>query len=167
MYNKITKLCTPGSGLSTSQLPPSSNEGDLYVTDSCDSYPEFSQYSYNTSTTFAATFNVPVNYTQAAVTCKCLDSHLFVAKTVEKYALFSKMTSGCTWMGLDDIEVEGQFVWSDDHQQIDQLTMQTLSFQPDNAAGRQNCARGCNAWLDDDYCHLQYRFICEKSNSPC
>ncbi|CAL1544834.1 unnamed protein product [Lymnaea stagnalis] len=169
MYNKITKLCTPGSGVSTSQLPPSAKEGDLFVTDSCDSYPEFSTLSYNMTTSFAVHFPAPVNYAQAAVTCQCLDSHLYVAKTREKSALFSNLSVTCTWLGLDDRDAEGQFVWSDDHQPIDPLTLQMLFYpnSPDDHMGRQDCVMGCGQALDDHFCESEFSFICEKSNSLC
>ncbi|CAL1536791.1 unnamed protein product [Lymnaea stagnalis] len=170
IYNKITHLCTPGSGVSTNQLPPSAKEGDLYVTDSCDSYPQFSILSYKSSSTFAVHIPVPVSYTQATVTCQCLDSHLYVAKTLEKFALFSNLINpNCTWLGLDDIQVEGQFLWSDDHQQINPMLMRALFplNRPDNALGYQNCVMGCGQGLDDDFCTQKNPFICEKSNSLC
>ncbi|CAL1536389.1 unnamed protein product, partial [Lymnaea stagnalis] len=120
MYNEVTKLCTPSSGLSSVQPGPSLVEGDLYFSDSCHSYPDFSIQSNLSTQANVAYYKQGVNYTDAKAACECMASHLYVAHTLEKFwLLYSiKGNKNFAWIGLDDMAVTGKFVWVDSGQEI-------------------------------------------------
>ncbi|CAL1536387.1 unnamed protein product [Lymnaea stagnalis] len=121
MYNNVTKLCTPSSGLSAEQLRPSLDEGDLYFSDSCQSYPDFSIKSNLSTHVNVAYYNSPLlNYTNARAACECMNSHQYVADSLEKYWLMYSLVSVQfrVQAGLNDMAVEGQFVWEDSGQEI-------------------------------------------------
>ena len=70
------------------------------------------------------------------------------------------MTDSDPWLGINDINTEGSFDWSDNS---------AANFEywspgnPDNAAGNQDCGRiyPTGTW-DDDLCDKLKTFICKK-----
>ncbi|XP_059139916.1 C-type lectin domain family 4 member M-like [Physella acuta] len=126
-------------------------------------------YSYGNESTYAAYFNTYKQFADAEAACRCLGGHLFVAKTVAKFDLFRYIVSSTNyvWIGLNDIQVEGKFVWVDDGQEVDPV-VKTIIFatnQPDNG-GNSNCAYGA-MWggsfvLDDAPCDSLKQVVCEK-----
>ncbi|KAK0042461.1 collectin-10, partial [Biomphalaria pfeifferi] len=169
MFHKVTKLCTPGGRLSSLQPIPAVHEGELYILMSDDLNDKFSFISYNSTTVQLFYFKTEVNYRQALEICRCFNSTLNVAKTNDKYQLFAslvKETKHDTWIGLDDIESEGHFVWVDDKQEYN--TSISPSYfqgdQPDNYNNNEDCVmmRGSNLQLNDERCDKTFYFICEK-----
>lgn len=92
-----------------------------------------------------------------------------MAKTVAKFDLFKYIvnSTGWVWIGLDDIQVEGTFVWVDDGQEIDPVVKTNIfeTNQPDNWENA-DCAYG-SIWngrfvLDDAPCTGHMTYVCEK-----
>ncbi|KAH9488788.1 hypothetical protein Btru_050005 [Bulinus truncatus] len=147
MYNTLTNLCTPCAGISAYSTPPIKQEGDLFFSDTCDSYPDFRIYSdYLLSTFYAAYIDIYLNYTDAVSVCQCLRSNMYSAKTMDKYLLYSSITNfqNYDWLGLDDIKTEGKFVWAEDGTEIG-TSLKLLLFapgQPDNGWGsNEDCVQ--------------------------
>ncbi|XP_055898570.1 collectin-10-like [Biomphalaria glabrata] len=174
LYNDNTKWCTPGGKLSPLQPEPTLQEGDLYVLLSDDAYDGFSLRALNETTANVARYNKKVNYTVAQETCQCMKSSLYVPKTTDKFQLLLALlntSSGVNhWIGMNDIEIEGQFVWTDDGQVVDKGLMLELfeNGKPDNYGGLEDCVmitfyklKG-RSFLDDLYCSANRSFICEK-----
>ncbi|KAH9490208.1 hypothetical protein Btru_049432 [Bulinus truncatus] len=168
MYNQETQLCTPGGQLSPSQLAPLSTAGDLYVLKRDDAYENFRLMTYGATTVYMAYYQTPLNYTQALDACKCLDSTLYVAKTTDKFNLFANLVNTVgqdTWIGLDDIANENQFVWVDDGQSFNWSYWSSyFQFdQPDNY-NNEDCVEmhSSNLKLNDELCANTFYFVCEK-----
>ncbi|KAK0042462.1 collectin-10, partial [Biomphalaria pfeifferi] len=127
----------------------------------------------NETTSKVARYNKKVNYTVAQETCQCMKSSLYVPKTTDKFQLlvtFLNTSGGVNhWIGMNDIEIEGQFVWTDDGQVVDKGLMLLFFHKgtPDDYKGNQDCVRICfsngKLLLDDYYCTDSIPFICEKS----
>ncbi|KAH9500084.1 hypothetical protein Btru_076568 [Bulinus truncatus] len=147
IYNKTTGMYTPCSGLSVYSSPLVQTEGSFYFSHSCQSYPDFRNYTYtdgsSTVSAYASYYLNPLNFTEAEATCRSMRSHLFVAKSNIKFSLFKNITnpSSNDWIGLNDMVSEGHFLWSDDGQELTS-TMKSDLFnwpQPDNAGGVEDC----------------------------
>ncbi|CAL1536390.1 unnamed protein product [Lymnaea stagnalis] len=169
MYNEVTKLCTPSSGLSAEQSTPSKAEGDFYFSDSCQSYPDFrTKYNQSTQAHVAYYSSPPVNYTNAKAACECMNSHLYVANTLEKWWLINAIVNidHHVFIGLDDMAQENKFVWADSHQEISSALKIAMFYlgQPDDSGG-QDCVwkKPHNVLLDDVKCSEPAGYICEKT----
>ncbi|XP_038668026.1 lectin-like [Scyliorhinus canicula] len=71
-----------------------------------------------------------------------------------------------TWIGLNDIGKEGNYVWSNG---TPTNYLMWRSRQPDNLGSIRNCVEmghwGSNSW-NDAHCSLKYPFICSHK-LPC
>ncbi|KAH9490216.1 hypothetical protein Btru_049448 [Bulinus truncatus] len=124
--------------------------------------------TYGATTVYMAYYQTPLNYTQALDACKCLDSTLYVAKTTDKFNLFANLVNTVgndTWIGLDDIANENQFVWVDDGQSFNWSYWSSYfqSDQPDNYMN-EDCVEmhSSNLKLNDEQCANKFYFMCEK-----
>nr|XP_039251934.1 lectin-like [Styela clava] len=71
-----------------------------------------------------------------------------------------------TWIGLDDIQQEGKFVWKDGVTSTREKTYWFVN-QPDNQGGIEDCAhfRPHYDWmLNDEPCSKHLKFFCERRN---
>ncbi|XP_055881330.1 brevican core protein-like isoform X2 [Biomphalaria glabrata] len=173
VYSRETSLCTPCSGL-TANLTYFTDDGDVYLVDSCSLYPDFSYHNYSsgTATVYAAFYSNNLTYAQAEDTCRCMKAQLFVAKSWEKFLVFASMADSALeyWIGLDDRAQEGNFVWADGQEINSSLeSMMFATDQPDNGDyGPENCVYKLksgadeNPVLNDGFCDLHLPYVCEK-----
>nr|KAI8748072.1 collectin-10-like [Biomphalaria glabrata] len=168
MFHNVTNLCTPGGQLMPLKSGPDEREGDLFVLLSDDAYYGFGLESYMSATVNLAFYQIDVNYTQAIGACQCLNSSLYAAKSLDKFNLYAQLVHGVahdTWIGMNDLETEGRFVWSDDGQPFNtQWKTNFFQFdQPDNYLN-EDCVEmhWDNQKLNDDSCNKTFYFICEK-----
>jgi len=84
----------------------------------------------------------------------------------ENAFLMSKTTGGEYWIGLNDLDVEGQWKWSNGAT----ASPQWCGGQPDNSGNVEDCAsfrfNGNSCWGDRN-CASGYRFICEADVKFC
>ncbi|GFS06050.1 CD209 antigen [Elysia marginata] len=107
------------------------------------------------------------NFDIARSTCVSYGGFLISIKTVEKLELFKSITSGQDrWVGLDDIDVEGQFVWHGDGSNLTAVQEKAVfsSGEPNNL-GEEDCVqfRAHVQKLNDLPCHHKFGFVCERS----
>lgn len=117
----------------------------------------------------AAYISTPLNYSTAEATCQCLGSHLFVAKTLQKFALLSQIVGalGSAWIGLSDRAQESKFVWADDGADFDPVLEPFILIE--DGYGTEDCVM-TNTWfavfkLNDQNCAMTLPSLCEK-NTP-
>ncbi|CAL1535082.1 unnamed protein product [Lymnaea stagnalis] len=162
MYNKTTKLCTPGGDINSAYPSPSTVEGDLY-------YQGFKVVSSVQATVNVAFFYGTYSYADSETNCECLNSHLFVMDTWNKWSLLDDIVRprSYTWIGLDDRTVEGKFVWANTSRFIDPILKQ-LIFQAGQPYSGNSDAQDCVAvtdillQLDDIECGKRMSHICER-----
>ncbi|CAL1536388.1 unnamed protein product [Lymnaea stagnalis] len=168
MYNNVTRLCTPANDLVPGRPGPTVTEGDLYLCDNCQPYPKFVGYE-NGSTKVAYMYDDDfLTYADATTACNRTNSHLFVPDTLEKVRLFYTIidASYYTWIGLDDRNAEGKFVWANTGFEI-VPRLKNLTFasgQPDNNLDSEDCVHhqpGATGFNDGN-CSAVMRFVCEK-----
>nr|XP_039265879.1 hepatic lectin-like [Styela clava] len=114
-------------------------------------------------------FGDPVNYATAKANCRKLGADLAsvgVRNTTVRSEILQMVKSGGkhTWVGLDDIEHEGKYVWADG---VDSTKDNTDwdGRQPDNYFN-EDCVEFnpyMNWKLNDATCSLSKYYICEKS----
>jgi Lectin C-type domain len=132
----------------------------------------YSLFGVTFASAYAAYFTKPLNYTDAQSTCQSMNSRLFVAKSMERFALFKSIGDDDfdDWIGLDDMVTEGHFVWADDGQELDTF-MKSYLFrapQPDNSKGIEDCvykraaSESPGLTLNDAQCSLLLTYICEN-----
>lgn len=164
MYNKTTRHCTPGSTISNTSPPPTSSEGTLYVRSlSCEVTLGFTLVTYNTTTAcLHVRRDIARNYTQAVAVCQAENSFLISLKTEEKVRLLNQVTYGADlWVGCNDIENEGSFVWMEDGAPA---TKSWLTGYPSGGTVNDCCVYYTHAMgLADQNCATQYSFVCEQS----
>ncbi|XP_066279325.1 uncharacterized protein [Branchiostoma lanceolatum] len=121
-----------------------------------------------------------VPYTEARALCEAEDAKLAMPKDQAAHDLIVKYrnqfhTKINLWIGLNDMNVEGDFVW-EDGTPLGNLS-RWLPEQPNNVHGLQHCAvltpetnKHPNQWRDDA-CSSTWGAICEKENecnsNPC
>ncbi|CAL1541896.1 unnamed protein product, partial [Lymnaea stagnalis] len=109
-----------------------------------------------------------LNYTDATSACGCLDTHLYMADSIDKYNLISYIVdfSDNVWIGLDDMATEGKYVWSGSGQSLDALLKPLIFdlFQPDNR-NNEDCVfkQEYLGRLNDAWCSLTMSYLCEKT----
>ena len=106
-------------------------------------------------------------YVEATSSCVSQGSHLVSVKTPDKLAFIKRLVgSGEAWVGLDDLETQGTYIWACDGEVLtsQQIVDVFSPGKPDDYQGRQDCVdyRGHNGMLDDNECQVQRNFICEK-----
>jgi hypothetical protein len=111
-------------------------------------------------------FASQLEWLDARIACAALGprTHLVTITSAGEQTLVAPLITGAdTWIGLDDNQTEGTFVWT---------TSEPLGYthwaagEPNNGAGAgpENCAilRGGSAEWDDRDCTLPYSYICER-----
>ncbi|KAI8492289.1 hypothetical protein Bbelb_301860 [Branchiostoma belcheri] len=106
------------------------------------------------------------SYQEARDECALIGGHIVTVQTEEKYNfLIRKDSHRAFWIGLDDIQTEGSFVWNDG------LPLGSLA--PWNASVQNSDDRDCVAmgretqfkWLHMD-CNYRLRYLCETDAIP-
>ncbi len=103
-----------------------------------------------------------VTWHQAVASCALLGGHLVTISDAAENAFVNDLNGGDWWLGLSDVDTEGQFVW---------VTGEPLTFtnwdpgQPDNNSGLQDCVRQNRGVWDDDECNAEtgrrFFYYCE------
>lgn len=95
-----------------------------------------------------------------------MNGDLVSISNADEQELISGMTSWNGernyWIGLNDVEREGEYYWSDERP-LDYENWKDL--EPNDDRGRENCVEidSKNSKWNDDDCRKHYRFICETS----
>lgn len=100
--------------------------------------------------------------------CKARDSYLYVVKNMDKYYLLRSIFQDGLWVGLNDIDKEGIYIWSDD-QQVYDMSWKDIMFkegEPNDYLGGEDCVAMLLPppyKLNDDSCNKTYHSVCEKT----
>ena len=185
VYNSQTGNCTPGSnafgpiGQITTSIPETGSSDTLYYVRQpippCNTTNNFALYDVcGTSACLYLSTSVADNYTHARSICSQMNSRLFVGNTMAKFTLF--MYTGKTYMnvdscyvGLQDIDVEGNFIWENAEPLSDEQNQYIWRpGEPNNGNENQDCADAKHAdWpfqfgLYDGICAAKRHFVCER-----
>ena len=184
VYNGQTGNCRPGSiafgpiEKVTTSIPESGSSDKLYYVRQpippCNTSNNFSHYDVcGTSACLYLSTSEADNYSHARLICSQMNSRLIVGNTRAKFSLFwytiKTYMSANTYIGLQDIDVEGNFVWENGEPLSDeQYQYIWIPGEPTNGAGKQNCAVVQHAqWprkfgIDDYSCNSKKYYVCER-----
>ncbi|XP_062568473.1 perlucin-like [Saccostrea cucullata] len=123
----------------------------------------------NGSSCYTFISDVQMDWAEAMLFCKSLKANLVEIETESeneylRQHLLGIGSKGNFWIGLNDILVEGEWVWMS--------TQQTPSYtdwapgQPDNYQQHEDCAflwQATTLHWDDVDCSTKFSFICEKT----
>ncbi|CAL1534038.1 unnamed protein product, partial [Lymnaea stagnalis] len=97
--------------------------------------------------------------------CRSCGSHLYTLRTYDKFKMLQNLITFHAWVGLDDIESEGRYVWVDNKEVISDTWLRTIykPSQPDNGDGIEDCTIMIrNLKLLNDYqCNATAHTVCE------
>ncbi|CAL1548326.1 unnamed protein product, partial [Lymnaea stagnalis] len=115
-------------------------------------------------------FNETLNYTQAVNACKEKQSFLISLKNRDKLEILRNEVSttyAATWIGLDDTDTEGNFIWIEDLTQLnDTLKVQIFNAgEPNNGRDKEHCVQyvSKHKLLNDDDCKELQPYVCEQT----
>ncbi|GFR98894.1 CD209 antigen [Elysia marginata] len=183
VYNADTKSCTPGAVafrplefISTS-IPSANSKDVIYIARQpvppCNtSTGLFTLYEMCGFTLCLHVSSSQVSHSQARTNCNQIGSRLIMTNTMAKLSVFWYVTKEkaitYTWVGLTDVDVEGQFVWvNGDPLSNEQDQYIWLVDQPNNYSPGQDCVHlsRYNAerrrGLNDRSCEELKNYICE------
>ncbi|KAK3756143.1 hypothetical protein RRG08_001345 [Elysia crispata] len=159
--------CTPllwiggGSGNASNHIPA----GQLYLLDVTEFMcPDpFQTVRYGKQQQVACVWKISpaTTYNQATSQCASMRGYLASVKTAEKLALIIGLAKGDdVWVGLDDQEKEGLFVWQEDASLLTKVSIDTV-FQrggPSNGRKAEDCVMlwGSKSRLNDIRCWSTY-----------
>lgn len=111
-----------------------------------------------------------LNFADAEIWCRSLGGHILMPKTVDEIEDARDMLVApirhYMWMGLDDLEIEGRYVWAD----TSLLRKSQTHWEPqapNNVFGIQHCVPldWRTGEFDDKHCSSYYLpFLCETTN---
>ncbi|KAH9500350.1 hypothetical protein Btru_071573 [Bulinus truncatus] len=169
MFNNVTLLCSAGSWLSQNETVPTAVEGQLYVGHNCNEQLGFRVRGYGATRACVLYDTNFRNYSEAAEFCASLDSFLYTVRTTDKLKILQGVAVHPThaWVGLDDLEVEGRYVWADNGDVIDPALVPKIfqSGQPDNYNDTEDCTLITRNYhmLNDYICSLIEHTVCERN----
>ena len=107
-------------------------------------------------------------YKVAASTCASWGGYLASVKTAAKLDLLTKISGGQSrWIGLDDIDVEGQYIWQSDGSTLTSAEKEAVfaSGEPNDLNGNEDCVqiRASSQQLNDKPCYYALKFVCEMT----
>ena len=184
VYNSQTGNCTPGSiafgplERVTTSIPETGSSDKLYYVRQpippCNTSKNFALYDIcGTSACLYLSTSKANNYSDARTLCSQMDSRLLVGNTMAKFSLFwytsKTYINDNLFTGLQDIAVEGNFVWENGEALSDEQNQYIWApGNPDNSGSNQHCAiafpevSSKNTTLDDARCDLKRHYICER-----
>ncbi|KAL2079243.1 hypothetical protein ACEWY4_024987 [Coilia grayii] len=114
-------------------------------------------------------------WNQSRDTCQAEGGHLAIVDTDDKWNLLKRNIPGDKtafyWIGLTDLEQEGQWRWVNNDTAIDRLSSHWFKSEPDNWTKNstrpegEDCAKmnaGEGLWMDG-FCDEQFLYICETT----
>ena len=108
----------------------------------------------------------PSTYLEARDACADFQGgRLVVADTIEKLIQIWELFQTEMWVGLQDMDVENEFLWSDGRYATSQeINTLFTPGEPNNAGGNEDCisVRHQNPWLNDSPCQTRKLFVCEQ-----
>ncbi|XP_052389858.1 hepatic lectin-like [Carassius gibelio] len=119
---------------------------------------------------------VKMNWTQSRDHCVTLGGHLVIINSKAEQDFVISKVKGSHWIGLNDLDIEGHFVWVNN-----QALNNSLEFwmkredgnnEPDNWTKNHPAGEDCTClghlsgasefWLDD-FCFEEKKFVCETA----
>ncbi|RUS70237.1 hypothetical protein EGW08_021997 [Elysia chlorotica] len=187
VFNETTGLCRMGSVAfgpvaQVSGIPETSSLDKIYYMKQpvppCNTANNFAIYDKcGASACLYLSTSVAYGYDEAKRFCSEINSRLFVGNSMAKYSLFwyvSKyIVQKNTFIGLNDIEVEGTFVWENGEPlSAEQNQYIWQPYQPNNYGEGEDCVEANHEpypdlirptiALNDDVCWAVNRYICER-----
>lgn len=184
LHNSSTGMCIQSNKVANLLASFESGMGDLYVT--CDANGGFSMHHHGTAAACISVVTSPkVNYTVASEYCEQMGGYLASVKTLDKLQLIITALAGSNnfWVGMDDMDEEGTYVWKEDGQvglkvnatftarEMAEIEMNGLwdhPNEPNNYLDDEHCIqlKYSNTYLEhrlNDYkCYTRSKFICEE-----
>nr|KAI8751878.1 C-type lectin domain family 4 member E-like [Biomphalaria glabrata] len=164
-YVKKTGSCTLGFCAQYTSIARSPAD-ELYQTqlEKCNSNPGFSYWSYGNTGACLWQSTDKLSFATAKLSCAAKGAVLFTLKSVDKLHL-AQMFSYRYYVGLNDLQTEGTFVFDADNTVLDE-SLKTQLFQadqPDNYLGIEDCVVYVD-WaqrINDVPCYYAEYYICE------
>ncbi|XP_013396998.1 C-type mannose receptor 2 [Lingula anatina] len=106
--------------------------------------------------------NVKKTWSAALEDCEQKGANLLSYQSMaEKYWVLSKMKSSAFWCGLNDLQTDGKWIWSDDTP-YDAKIVNWAPGEPNNWGGNEDCAIVIgNAQMNDLSCEWKLPYICK------
>ncbi|RUS90178.1 hypothetical protein EGW08_002057 [Elysia chlorotica] len=170
LYHKVTGSCTPLLWLESPTKPSArevtAEEGTLYLSGICGNGFTLHEYGLVGDLACLRDSVSTATYKVATRTCASWGGHLASVKTSAKLDLIANISSGeSRWIGLDDIDTEGQHIWQSDGSMLTSAEQEAVfgSFEPNNRNGAEDCVefRRKTQKLNDLPCRYEIRYICE------
>ncbi|CAL1526004.1 unnamed protein product [Lymnaea stagnalis] len=179
LFNKVTRHCTPGSWLLPSPSARDLTQGTLYSTAmSCNGKAESFTYAADNGVMCAWLSPRRLNYISAREDCIANQARLYTIRTDEKLELLLRhyppdrdqyhQDKDRYWIGLDDLENEGLFIWADGTALADEWKARVFHpGQPDDHLGVEDCViyNASFGPLNDIPCNDSWQYICETETS--
>ncbi|GFS06309.1 C-type lectin domain family 4 member E [Elysia marginata] len=186
VYNAHTKACTPGAvafrplQFITTSIPSTSSTDTIYFAKQpvppCDtSTGRFHLYETCGLSLCLHVSSSQAYYSEAKRKCERMGSSLIMTNTMARLSMFWYITRDLAklyiWVGLDDIDQEGKFVWANGEPLSGhQNGYIWLSGQPNDYEPGQDCVQlqhtdvNIRKGLNDVQCYQLKDFICEPLN---
>ncbi|KAI8747675.1 brevican core protein [Biomphalaria glabrata] len=171
LYDSVKKICLWGTDLSSTGIKLSSGQR-LYSqsTKYCDVALGYNSTIVRTFGLCLKIVRANVNFSLAKLSCSKIQGRLAMVKSnATKESLLTimqDMNIEKAWVGIDDIQSEGTYVWSDGSVLTPEEKIVYIPKQPDNFNNTQYCTFiiKFNRGLDDTVCSNNEMYICEYIN---
>ncbi|RUS70238.1 hypothetical protein EGW08_021998 [Elysia chlorotica] len=184
VFNEASGLCRLGSVAFgpmvriTDGIPETGSLDKIYYIKQpappCDTANNFAIYDKcGTSACLYLSTSNSNGYNDAKTLCSQMNSSLYVGNTMAKFSLFWHVTkyiiNDNTFIGLNDIEVEGTFVWENGEPlSAEQNLYIWHGSEPNDFNGAEDCVDvkhrtwGNARALTDESCYSKIRYVCER-----
>ncbi|GFN86265.1 C-type lectin-related protein 2 [Plakobranchus ocellatus] len=177
LYQSVSEQCTPvlwlyqGSG--GTPVPAGTvhaHSTEMFLRDELNEFCKtgFEAVEYGSEGQFSCLLEMPfeTTYQNATAECNKLGGYLASVKTVDKLEVVKAIANNTDmWIGLDDIVVEGDFIWQEDGTQLTSAELNAIFGWnvPNNDWGGQHCGRywESSETLDDYFCYHLLKALCE------
>ncbi|RUS68647.1 hypothetical protein EGW08_023591 [Elysia chlorotica] len=172
LYHGVSGSCTPLLWLESPTKPSArevtAEEGTLYLSGICGNGFTLHEYGLVGDLACLRDSVSTATYKVATRTCASWGGHLASVKTSAKLDLIANISSGeSRWIGLDDIDTEGQHIWQSDGSMLTSAEQEAVFFdsEPNDANGAEDCVqfRGPIRKLNDMPCYYGLGFVCEMT----
>ena len=111
--------------------------------------------------------DIKTSYPAATAICTAMGSYMTSVKTLPKLSVLRRLAGGqSTWVGLDDLESEGNFVSASDGEVLTAQQMKDVFGLTEPTGDPDDHCAGFyvdSMKLTDYPCHFEHYFICEES----